>query len=53
MQLNVEAKNDQPTFSVPAPQMVNEDTTLLINGVGIYDIDARDAIAKILNLKLL
>ena len=36
----------QPTFSVPAPQMVNEDTTLLINGVGIYDIDTRDAIAR-------
>ena len=46
VQLNVEAKNDQPTFSVPAPQMVNEDTTLLINGVGIYDIDTRDAIAR-------
>jgi hypothetical protein len=42
VQVNVESQNDQPTFSIPAPQMVNEDTTLLINGVGIYDVDIND-----------
>jgi hypothetical protein len=39
VQINVRAKNDQPTFTVPAPQTINEDATLLINGVGVFDVD--------------
>jgi hypothetical protein len=39
MSISVVAKNDAPSFTVPAPQTVNEDATLFINGVGVYDVD--------------
>ena len=44
VQINVRAKNDKPTFTVPASQMINEDATLLINGVGVFDVDIEDGL---------
>ncbi len=38
-EIRVSAVNDRPLFSVPAEQSVDEDSQLLINGIGIYDID--------------
>ena len=42
VQIDVLPSNDAPAFTVPAPQMINEDATLLINGVGVYDVDIED-----------
>ena len=35
VKVHVRPKNDRPVFTIPAPQTINEDVTLLINGKSI------------------